>query len=570
MEKRVIIAVFLSFLVIYAYQALMPTPPKPQSPKPAAPSATGAAAGQQAKAPGQTPPSSFPPGDQAVIADANARDIVIETDAVRAVFSTRGAVLKQWTLKRYLEAGKPLELMPSGLGEDAPDAFDLNLDDKGLTARLHDAVYRPTESQGANGRTITFEFQDTAGLHARKTFSFGDAKHPFVLTFSVAVESSGRALNPTVSFGTALGSGINTTGSSYYVPARAIFEKGGKVSRVVESKLGTEQTEDGPFTFAGVDDHYFLSAVVLPKKLQKITYRPLVIPGPTEKLSHHFVRYSGQFSSPPEDEQLFLGPKDFDILAAIDRNMTRAIDFGVFAWLVVPLLRALKWINGYVGNYGWAIIILTILINLVMFPLRHKSVVSMRKMQEIQPEVKAIQDRYAKLKVTDPARQKMNTELMNLYRERGVNPASGCVPMLLTMPVLFAFYAMLSVAIELRGAPWVGWIHDLSVHDPLYVTPVLMGITMLWQQRLTPMNADPVQQKMFMLTPVIFTFFFLWAPAGLVLYWLMSNIWAIGQQLITNRIIGPPPARDVRPAAERRIKRAGGGKTEQAARDRKS
>ena len=147
----------------------------------------------------------------------------------------------------------------------------------------------------------------------------------------------------------------------------------------------------------------------------------------------------------------------------------------MFAWLVVPLLRALKWVNGYVGNYGWSIIILTVLINLVMFPLRHKSVVSMRKMQELQPEVKAIQDRYAKLKMTDPARQKMNVELMKLYRERGVNPASGCVPMLLTMPVLFAFYSMLSVAIELRGAPFVGWISDLSAHDPLYVTPVLMG-----------------------------------------------------------------------------------------------
>ena len=128
----------------------------------------------------------------------------------------------------------------------------------------------------------------------------------------------------------------------------------------------------------------------------------------------------------------------------------------------MPLLSALKWVNGYLGNYGWSIIALTVLINLAMFPLRHKSVVSMRKMQEIQPEVKAIQDRYAKLKMTDPARQKMNAELMALYRERGVNPASGCVPMLLTLPVLFAFYAMLSVAIELRGAPFVGWIHDLS------------------------------------------------------------------------------------------------------------
>ena len=154
----------------------------------------------------------------------------------------------------------------------------------------------------------------------------------------------------------------------------------------------------------------------------------------------------------------------------VDSRFVLAIDFGFFSAIVVPLLQALKWINGFIGNYGWSIIFLTIIINAIMFPLRHKSVVSMRKMQEIQPEAKAIQDRYAKLKATDPAKQKMNQELMGLYKDRGANPASGCIPMLLTMPVLFAFYSLLSTAIELRGAPFVAWIHDLSAPDPYYVT----------------------------------------------------------------------------------------------------
>jgi YidC/Oxa1 family membrane protein insertase len=242
----------------------------------------------------------------------------------------------------------------------------------------------------------------------------------------------------------------------------------------------------------------------------------------------------------------------------VDRDFTRVINFGIFAWLVVPLLRSLNWIDGFVGNYGWSIIILTILINAAIFPLRHKSVVSMRKLQGLQPEVKAIQDRYAKLKTTDPARQKMNVELMNLYRERGVNPASGCIPMLLTFPVLFAFYALLSQAIELRGAPFIGWITDLSTHDPWYVTPLMMGATMVWQQRLTPSTADPIQQKMMMFMPVMFTFMFLWAPSGLVIYWFVSNLWAIGQQYLTNYLIGPPAARPVRPPAERRVKTASG------------
>jgi YidC/Oxa1 family membrane protein insertase len=197
-------------------------------------------------------------------------------------------------------------------------------------------------------------------------------------------------------------------------------------------------------------------------------------------------------------------------------------------------------VYGFVGDWGWSIVVLTILINLAMFPLRHKSVVSMRRMQELQPQMKAIQDRYAKYKITDPERQKMNAEVMELYKSRGVNPASGCVPMLLTMPFLFAFYAMLGQAIEIRGERFF-WIDDLSRLDPLYITPVLMGLTMFWQQKITPTTADPTQQKIMMFMPVMITVTMLFAPAGLVIYWLVSNVWTIGQQYLTNRLIGPPP-----------------------------
>jgi YidC/Oxa1 family membrane protein insertase len=208
-----------------------------------------------------------------------------------------------------------------------------------------------------------------------------------------------------------------------------------------------------------------------------------------------------------------------------------------------------------------------VLINLAMFPLRHKSVVSMRKMQEIQPEMKAIQDRYKNMKVSDPARGKMNQEMMELYKSRGVNPASGCVPMLLTLPVLFAFYSMLSVAIELRGAPFILQVHDLSAHDPLFVWPVLMAVTMFIQQRMTPTSADPAQQKMMLFMPLVMGTMFLWAASGLVIYWTVSNVWGILQQVITNKLIGPATVRTVRPPAERQVKSAknvGGGKTEQA------
>jgi YidC/Oxa1 family membrane protein insertase len=206
-------------------------------------------------------------------------------------------------------------------------------------------------------------------------------------------------------------------------------------------------------------------------------------------------------------------------------------------------------------------VLLTVLINLAMFPLRHKSVVSMRRMQELQPQLKAIQDRYANLKVTDPAKQKMNTEVMNLYREKGVNPASGCIPMLLMMPVLLAFYAMLGYAIELRGATFGLWIHDLSQPDPFYVIPILVAATMFWQQKMSPATADPAQQRMMMFMPIMFGFIFLTTAAGTALYWFVSNVWGIGQQYFTNWLIGPPAVHAVRPAAERRIKNAGTGRT---------
>ena len=248
------------------------------------------------------------------------------------------------------------------------------------------------------------------------------------------------------------------------------------------------------------------------------------------------------------------------MLQSIKPDLVRAIDFGMFDWLVVPLLRALKWVNSYVGNYGWSIIVLTIIINLVMFPLKHKSIVSMRKMQELQPQMKAIQDRYAKLKMTDPGRQKMNEEVMALYKQHGTNPASGCVPMLLTLPVLVAFYAMLSVAIELRGAPFVGWIKDLSSFDPYFVTPILMGATMFVQQKMTPSVADPVQAKMMMFMPLMFTGMLMWAPSGLVIYWTSSNLWAIGQQVLDQPADRSAAAAQRAPAGRAATEERRGGK----------
>jgi YidC/Oxa1 family membrane protein insertase len=572
MEKRVLLAIFLSFLVLVAYQSLVPPPPDPLSPAPAK-----SASGTQAPAatPGATPtgrpaPTSPQAFAQPLVAGLAETDVVVETSTVTATFNTREAVLKSWRLKRYSDgSGQPLELVPQDLPPDVARPFALAFSDQQDTALVARAIFRasaPSLDVTSDSQSLSFEYRDANGLAVTKSFSF-DAAHPYVVSFTVRAERAGKPLDPQVQLGAMGPAGHSGSSTSYVAPARAIIAEDGDPERIGVKDLAKPEkaVHTGVFRFAGADEHYFISALVRPDEQIRVEYRAITGPPAGDKPGRSLVAYSARFSTAPSNKRLFLGPKDFTLLQAVDPLFVRAIDFGMFRIIVVPLLNALKRINAWAGNYGLSIIILTVLINAAMFPLRHKSVVSMRKMQEIQPEVKAIQDRYAKLKMSDPARQKMNVELMNLYREKGANPASGCIPMLLTFPVLIAFYSLLSVAIELRGAPFAGWIRDLSQPDPLYITPILMGATMVWQQKLTPMTtADPVQQKMMMFMPVMFTVFFLWAPSGLVLYWFVSNLWAIGQQLVTNRIIGPPRVHAVRPAAERRVKRVGGSKTDQA------
>ncbi len=574
MERRVLLAIFLSFLVLWGYQALVPKP----VPKPAATTAgdarpTPSGAGAPLAAPNPTVPArATAPSAATLVGAPDERDVRVETRDVVAVFTNRGARLKSWRLKHFLDQkNEPLELVAYELSDTQPLPFSLRVSDDGITATLNSGLYAVTAAPAADAAAkgpsdLRFEYRDSAGVYAVKDFHFEPTS--YIVAFHASVTRGDQTLTPIIQWGPAVGD-VATEVSRFTTKAEGLLSEAGKIQRLATKDIAKQATHEGDFQYAGVDDQYFMTAAIFPGP-GRITYQPVSIPQPagSKEASRDLVAYSIEPARPETRIRFFAGPKDFDVLFTIDHDFVRAINFGMFAFLVVPLLRSLKWINGFVGNYGWSIIILTVIINAIMFPLRHKSVVSMRKMQEIQPQVKAIQDRYAKLKATDPAKQKMNQELMALYKERGVNPASGCVPMLLTMPVLFAFYALLSTAIELRGAPFILWIHDLSLHDPLYITPVLMGISQVWQQRITPAaGADPAQQKMMMFMPVVFTFMFLWAPSGVALYWLMANLWGIGQQYLTNYLIGPPKVHNVRPPAERQIKRVGGGKTDAAARE---
>ena len=577
MERRVLLAIFLSFLVLYVYQALVVKPvPKPVVAN--GPEAAGGAAAvpppdatpkPSPGTPAETAPPAKPAAGQPLVADSGEREVRVETNDVIAVFTNRGARLKSWRLKRYLDQQRqPQELIETRVVSQ-PLPFTLRAADDPTTNLLNGSLYA-VSGEPAGGQTqspidLRFEYRDASGLHAVKEFHLEPTS--YIFRFKATVSQGDRAITPTIVWGPAVGD--VATVSQYSQKAEALLFQNGKVERHPPKDLAKQSVFDGDFKFAGVDDNYFMTAALFTGPA-KISYQTVSIPPPdgSKEAPRDLVSFAFDPQASDGAHQFFAGPKDFTVLAAIDRDFTRAINFGMFAVIVVPLLNSLKWVNSFVGNYGWSIVILTIMINAIMFPLRHKSAVSMRKMQEIQPQVKAIQDRYAKLKTTDPAKQKMNQELMALYKERGVNPASGCVPMLLTFPVLFAMWALLQTSIELRGAPWFGWIHDLSQHDPFYVLPIVMGATQIWQQRITPATgADPAQQKMMMFMPVIFTVMFLWLPAGAAIYYGVTNLWVIGQQYLTNRIIGPPNVRAPRPAAERRAKRVGGGKTEAAARE---
>ena len=486
--------------------------------------------------------------------------MTVQTDDVIAVLTNRGARLKSLRLKHFLDPStkEPQEIIVRDLpGQPLP--FSLQTPSDQATRTLNSALYAVTGEPAPGAAPapvdLRFEYRDSAGLSAVKRFHF--APTSYEITFAAEVADGGRAVTPTILWGPAVGDAGEVT--RYMQHPEGLIDTAETVQRLSAKDLAKQSTYEGEFRFAGVDDNYFMTIALRPGACT-FTYQPITIPPPvgSKDSPRELVAYSVE---PRTNHPItfFAGPKDFDVLAAIGPEMTRAINFGMFAVIVVPLLRSLKWVHGFVGNWGWSIVLLTVIINAIMFPLRHKSTISMRKMQEIQPEVKAIQDRYSKLKATDPAKQKMNQELMELYKQRGVNPAAGCVPMLLTFPVLYAMWALLETSIELRGAPWFGWIHDLSSHDPWYVLPVLMGATSFWQQKMMPPSGgDPAQQKMMMFMPLFMMFIFLWLPAGALIYYVVTNVWTIGQQYITNRLIGPPNVRTVRPAAERRVKRAGG------------
>jgi YidC/Oxa1 family membrane protein insertase len=548
-ERRLLLAVALSLLVLTAYQLLFPTPP-PAARRPSpAPNAAVASPPIRAEASpatgGPASPSALAspasPTPVARIADTTERRVEVQGDEVTVAFSNRGARLVSWQLKRYPDAkGKPeemVQIVPGG-----PRALDIETGDAAVDGRLRDALFRPSADvvtiKRSGDSEIRFEWAE-GDFQAEKVLRF--QAPGYLVGVRASVKKAGEELPKKVLWGPGLG---NPTAAEmevqgYHAP-QGVFDGLGGVERVVAEKIGPTHVVND-VKWAGVESTHFAAVWIPPTVPGTVELRTIDLP-PEEGRKRQAAGAAVPLGGSGETALLFVGPKDHGLLTKLDHDLVGVVPVG--SWIgpiVVPLMALLRWVHGYVGNYGWSIVVLTILINLVMAPLRHYSIANGIKMAKLAPEMRVIQERYRKIPALDPRKQEMHKEMAALYARHGMNMNTqmlvGCLPILITLPFLAAFYRVLQVAIELRGASFL-WIPDLSQRDPLFITPVLMGLSMFLMQRMTPSAMDPAQQRMMMMVmPVILVVMFHAAPAGLNLYWLSSNVCSIIQQAITLRIV---------------------------------
>jgi YidC/Oxa1 family membrane protein insertase len=545
MERRLLIAFALSFLIIVLSRSLWEQPKTPARQE--VPSATTVA--KRA-----TPPT--PSTEEKAIVSAeqvaeprkaeSERLITVETDLFKISLSNKEAVVKSWILRKYSDSdGKPLDLIqpknadifgyPLGLKVEKEEEVSKRLSN---TLFLCDANGDVSLTTGAPSRSITFEFADQE-MHVQKKLTFSQG------SYAIRVQCLFWLNNKPADYSLLWRSGFGDSSVDERMAVRrAIYRNEQKIIRVKSTDVPAEQDLAGSFWFVGLEDQYF-AAVFLPALSEPMRRIQLGRDEhPTENgKKEEFLKAGVSGRSPNQGEfRLFVGPKDTAVLQKAGDNLIDLIDYGWFAVVCKPLFFALQSIHSVCKNYGLAIMLLTILINLALFPLRYKSIVSAQRMQKLQPQMKSIQEKYKKLKPTDPKRQQMNAELMALYKQHGVNPLGGCLPLLLQMPFFIAFYNLLSVSIELRHAPFILWIKDLSAADHTFVLPILMTISMIVMQKMTPTpSADPVQAKMMLAMPLVFGFMLAFTSSGLVLYWLTSNLVGVAQQYLMNRY-GPTAA----------------------------
>lgn len=556
MEKRTILAVALSVLVFIAFQWYQQHYIKPEGGTQT--SRPSSLAPDQALSPEQ-PESEKPraaeeplpqskPLASAADTNATAQTVTVDGDLYRAVIDNRGGVLTGWELKKYKSVqGLPFQMI-STAHDSGRRSFPSTLifPDAGVTA-LADSEPYEISIEGASGKgetlcppvTVTLKLR-RGDLSIEKRYFFN--KDNYLLDLSATLEKGGKTLDGRFVLGQDIGPEPEHLLSS--AKLEAVYFSEGKARREGPPKNEEEIKKIGTdVIWAGLDMQYFAMIVIPSQPLPYIDIQKRAVKADSldgGKVDRDLLRLTMPVFGSLK-YQMYLGPKQPSNLEAVkDADITGVIDYGMFKILVVPLLAALRWIYQFVQNYGYAIILLTLLLSLLLFPFRLKQMLSMKKMQVVQPKVKAIQEKYRRYKKTDPKRAEMNQEIMALYKEHNVNPLGGCVPLILQFPLLLAFYSLLAHSIELRQAPFIWWLHDLSAKDPYYVLPIIMGITMFISQRMTPMapGADPAQAKMMMFMPVVFTLMFFSVSSGLNLYFLCSNIFQVGFQKIAERWTG--------------------------------
>ena len=553
MEKRVLLAIVLCIIVLVAWEKFFvpkrkpttpPTPAKVEkaSPTPAQPETVRPEQPQ----PPVSPPSPVPTPSFPTQAAYSGKDVVVETPLYRAVFTETGGRLKSFVLNRYREKidkkspGK--ELVKTSDIEDLPLAFNFA---NNPVAALNLAPYvadktRVKVVEGEN-QTLAFQYEAPGWLRITRQYQFYPDTYLIDLSIRVENLSSQPWENaPTLSL---INLPFSTSGGSRYSFQGPAFFTNNELQEVKFKKIKGEMQVPGPIDWLAYTSQYFTMALV-PESLAPNHSRLKAVDTASQMVESTFI--GPKISLQPGAQQefrfkLYLGPKEEKILKAADPKLASIINYGWFDVIAQPLLKFLKFTNRFTHNYGVDIIILTVLIKLLFWPLTNKSYKSMKDMKKLQPKMQKIREKYKDDK------EKMNQEIMQLYRTHKVNPLGGCLPMLLQIPVFFALYRVLYSALAIRHAPFMLWIDDLSAPDRLYmgfnipylgglpVLTLLMGVSMFLQQKMSPTTGDPRQEKMMMMMPVIFTVFFVNFPSGLVLYWLVNNVLSIGQQYYINK-----------------------------------
>jgi len=482
-------------------------------------------------------------------------------------------VVRSWQLKKYTDEGNPphtLDLVNADLARQTGGwPLSLQLADQQVESAANQGLYVVKASSDGSttdtDNTITapaqVEFHWSDGrLNVTKTLKFDRS---YIIGVETSVEQNGSPASYSVAWRGGFG---DVTAFRAAVQTLVFDGRDGSVSTITTKNVGVPNQRNvpaevpGTFSAAGIEDLYF-AAAFLPAEPPAGQPVPDVLTLSARQTTHTLQNDGkttqeilpemavGSTTPGPLALRLYVGPKDIDLLKTVRPPLNGLVQFGWFGVIAEPLFYILRWIYHYLPNYGWAIVAMTVGINMLLYPLKVKSWRSMQKMQKVAPEIRSIQDRYKKYSMRDPRKQEMNKEVMEVYNREGVNPMGSCLPQVIQMPIWFGLYRMLNATIELRHAPWFGPFHDLAGRDPYFILTISMAILMYAAQKMTPMTVtDPSQQRMMTLMPLMFTgmFFLIPVSSGLILYIVTQNIMAVIQQWHLNRsspLKAPPPLR---------------------------